>query len=423
MLIFVLFLCVPLTTLFGGFQTGALMGDSRSFSVADPLIYGTFVLTVFTAFANGRKILDRTSWVFVVMIIVLLFSAVFSNTYMRSEFLFPFKNFCTFLFIYIMGLVLVTDVRRLKLVLNSVLVCGLVMCLQMKLGFSEYSSYDIATNRALKFAGGLTWNSLVATISLVFPIALFLLYFSIKRKKNIFVVGYSISVAVFVFTVVLSGGRQALGSIVISTILFVLYAKGKRLSLGDIVALVSAGVALWLSFWFVDSHFQTFAEFSAHKRDSFLDDLWEQRILAGLWYPLIEYDYFVGMLIGDGWSNKHNILTTVLYRFGIVGSILFWLRFYYLGKDIKRRISQSINSYKKEELCFPLHGLFIVVFISFMQTNIIANIWHQVVNYGYLTWVIFGALSGVALALRRDGIRARALALKSKATDELRSGR
>ena len=392
MKLYYLTLSIPFLTVSGSLMSGEIMGSSRSIILADPLIYIITIISLQRAIANGYRILDRISISFLLMLIFLAFSAIYKGTYVKSEFLFPFKNLTTCFFLYLITVYTIDTPQKLTHLFYSLVGATVVLCLKAKSGFSSNDAFEIAHNRGLGFAGGYTWNALVGTLSYILPFVFILLSRSFALKKHIAKVTLVMVFVAFIFIAVLSGGRQALGTMIISGILFILWnnntAKSKK-----IFALSLIFICLILSFWLVLKFFPEFARFAADKRSRVGSDFIDQRVINSLYLPLMNFDILEYLIFGDGISNKHNIITTVLYRFGIVGFIFFFLRFNFYYKNAKWLYLEKEKVFQKE-FGFPIIKFILILFINFFITNYVANIWYQVIVYGYFFWISLGAIMG-----------------------------
>ncbi len=386
-------IAVPFVTVMGSVQSGESAGSSRTFNVADPMIYLVFVLAVQRSLFVGRKVIDRVAILFIAMIVMLGLSAVYQDTYFRSDFLFPFKNFTTYLFLYIITFTSINDVKKLEQLFYALVGVGVVMCIQARAGFMSVDISDIAYDRGLAFAGGLTWNMLVGTLSYLFPFIFILMSRNLKNQKKLLVFFLSCVIVVFVFIIVLSGGRQALGTVLFSGAFYILLVKG-RVSFGKkLFALIAVGLVFYASLWVVSTYFPEFAGFAAEKRSHLESDFINQRVINFFWYPLQDFNLGEYLIFGDGYTNKHNVVTTVLYRFGVIGSSLFWARFIaYRSKFSKLYILKK--EHFLDHFAFPLNHFVLILFVNFFMTNFVANIWHQVPVYGYFMWMSFGGLMG-----------------------------
>ena len=120
-------------------------------------------------------------------------------------------------------------------------------------------------------------------------------------------------IVIFVFIITLSGGRQAFGTILISGALYILWYKS-RIGFGTkIGALIMISLVFYVSLWTVSTYFPEFSFFAAEKRSRLGSDFINHRILNTLWYPLLEFNLGEFLVFGDGYTNKHNVITTVLH--------------------------------------------------------------------------------------------------------------
>jgi len=352
-----------------------------------------FLIVLFTlyVFFGGKVSISKIDIYFVLIVFWYYLGGLIFDRVSEPGFYYQLKNFIGFFIVFYLSRNIVKTEQDLYFLFNSIIlgVVGLTISVFIN-GFNNIGVSSFAGQRDIFIASGFTWNGYVGLLSLVFTVVLhlFIVNFNLNSKRYYYT--YFILMLSVVFIVVLSSGRQAISTISIVVMLSIfMYLRGVGRVLGVLYFSLFL-LFLYISYFIISVYFQDFYSFSTYKYDTYMDDLIYVRLYTGFLEPLINFDFGQMMIFGDPSLNKHNIFTTILYKFGFVGFFIYFGRFVHLTIYIyyRSRVSklQNIYNFKK---------LYILVLVSFFLTNFVANIWYQSYLYGYIFWIFIGAIFGV----------------------------
>lgn len=352
-------------------------------SIAEPLIVISFLFSLY----NIKKI-SFSDVFFIIIIAFYILSSFTSSSILDGGVQYQLKNYIFFLVLYLTTKnVCQTEPRYLTLISAVILSVSLMIILSLMNGLN-YGILKFATNRAIDVFPGIKWNGLVAIISLIFPIVL---HFHLKKMKVLLLPAYFF-LTFLLFVVVLSGGRQALLTIAITSTIQIFFQKNDLKNKTKLFMFLFCFIMYVLSEFITKIYFSDFYSFSQSKMENIFVDFYQVRLLGGFVYPLLEFDLLNYFFLGDTINNKHNIFTTMLYKIGFIGCFIFFSHYFYIYLKM-RRISSEYSS------------LAFLVFVSFFLTNLIANIWYQVFQYGYFFWILIALIeSKILINYNRDNL-------------------
>jgi len=363
-----------------------MLSSFNGVSNAEFILISIFILYFLL---GDTVVLNKFDMYFLFVIVWYCLGGVLFDGVDAPGFFYQLKSFAGFFVVFYLSRSIIKTEQDLFFLFKSTLlgVVGLTISVFVN-GFNEIGLSSFAGQRDILIASGLTWNGYVGLLSLIFAVALHLFIYNVKFKRDYYI--YLVLMLGIIFIVVLSSGRQAISTIAIMALLAIFFYQNgrKRILAGLYFSLFM--LFFYSSYVVVSIYFPEFYSFSTDKYDTYIDDLIYVRLYTGFLEPLNSFSFSEMMFFGDPSLNKHNIFTTVLYKFGFVGFVVYFARFFHLTSYIYRFTHAS-----KTQVAYNLKGLYVLTLVSFMLTNFVANIWYQSYLYGYIFWMFIGAIFGV----------------------------
>ena len=261
-------------------------------------------------------IFDKYLFISIYILILYLLSGYVNGNLAESTFLFPFKNFVIGICSYFLVRNTVKNSVSVDLFLFNNVFFVAVVCISILINISSLSYYSVVYDRLLHILPGMPWNSIVSLLSLM---SVLLLFYSSSGVS--FVSIHVFTLLLVCSLIIVAGSRQGFFSLIFLLMFYFLISKRKKLFL---LLLFSFIVVFSVT---ILPHFHDFFVFFQFKMNR-LEESVSIRLLESFFYPIAEYDLSKYFFIGDGVSNLHNIITTCLYRFGFVASVLFLMQIF-----------------------------------------------------------------------------------------------
>lgn len=348
---------------------GGLEFFGRSFLYADFIFLIGAIFVFFSRSLRKKIIADKLFFLSTYVLVLYVFGGVVFGNLNQSTFLFPLKNMVIGLLIYFVARNLINTEKDFHnfVVNNNIFL--IFTCLSIINNILSLNYYSVVNDRLIHILPGMPWNSVVAFLCLVLVIA-------VLSSGNSLLIKF-IAVIFSASLILIAGSRQGFFSLVFIFLGYYFVSKRKFISL-----LVFISFSLTF-FFFVMNYFYEFLDYFFVKMNK-LEDATSIRLNDSFVLPLLNFGYISYIFVGDGVSNLHNIVTTSLYRFGLLSSLIF---IYQLVSPFKFFKGKKIN---KKFFIVDIKYVYVLFAFIFLFSNFIANIWYQVAIYWYYFSFCYG---------------------------------